>query len=84
MSYQLSPRIESMVRQQMVSGGYSSEEDVLSDALMALEEARRQHEEMKAEIQIGFDDMQAGRVGPLDLEWVRNEAKSRMNSPTAE
>jgi len=55
------PDIDRLIREQMVSGQYESEDDVLCDALQALAERSAD----LAAIQAGIDDMKAGRMKPL-------------------
>ena len=62
MSYQLSPEIAERVQAQLVLGIYQSPEEVLTDALDALD----QRNEDIAAIQRGIEDERAGRVKSLD------------------
>lgn len=70
MPYQFPPDVEELVKLQMQNGGYGSEDDLLRDALKALDE--RQHAvvdedaEVVAGIERGLADMKAGRSRPLD------------------
>jgi len=61
MSYQLPPDLEERIRKQMSDGNYDTEDDVLRDALEALD-ARNAD---LAAIQAGIDDMEAGRMRPI-------------------
>jgi len=61
MPYQFPPDVARLVRDRMASGHYGSEDDVLRDALQALEE----RSDDLAAIQGGIDEMNAGRVRPL-------------------
>ncbi len=61
MSYQFPPDLSRMVHDQLAAGEYSSEDEVLLDAMRALAD----REEAVAGIQAGIDDMEAGRVQPL-------------------
>lgn len=67
MSYQFSPDVERLLHEQMATGHYNSAEDVLLDALKTL----KSRNDDLASILAGLDDMQAGRVRPL--EEVANE-----------
>jgi Arc/MetJ-type ribon-helix-helix transcriptional regulator len=69
MSYQISPELEKLVQQQMLAGGYQSADDLLRDALAALEEHRHatleEDVELIAGVRRGLEDMKAGRSRPL-------------------
>ncbi len=61
MSYPFPPDLEQRIGFHLKSGNYVNEDEVIRDALTALE---RQQEEVAA-IQEGIDDWQAGRTQPL-------------------
>lgn len=62
MTLQVSADVEQLIRVQMATGHYESEDDLLRDALLALAD----RSEDVAAIQEGLDDLWAGRVHPLD------------------
>ncbi len=57
----LSSEVDQLIREQMASGQYASENDLIAQAIQAL----RLKEQEVAAIQAGIDDMEAGRVVPL-------------------
>ncbi len=61
MSYQFPPDIDAFVKNQLASGRYASEDDLIREAFDAL---RRQEEDIAA-IQAGIEDERAGRVKSL-------------------
>jgi Arc/MetJ-type ribon-helix-helix transcriptional regulator len=69
MAYQFPPDVEELVKKQMVSGAYSSEDDLLRDALRALNEQKgsvtEEDPEVVEGIRRGLEDMKAGRSQPL-------------------
>lgn len=71
MSLQVSPELEETIREEMASGKYASEEQLLREALLALREQREDF----AAIQAGIDDWQAGRTRPFEevAEEIRQE-----------
>ena len=75
MTYPFPPDLAEGINERMASGQYSSEDDLLRDALHAL---RWRDQEVVA-IQEGIDDMEAGRVKPL-REFDR-EFRERNNIP---
>ena len=62
MSYEFPQDIQERVEAQLAAGHYGSEDDVLRDAMAALEE---RNADLTA-IEAGMRDEQAGRVKPLD------------------
>ncbi len=61
MSFQLPPEIDERVQAQLVLGIYGSPEDVLNDALDALEQRNADLEAIRA----GIEDEKAGRMRSL-------------------
>ena len=62
MAYQFPADVDQLVRQQMTVGGYTSEDDLLRDALSALSGRR----EVFEDIEQGIRDLEAGCGRPLD------------------
>ncbi len=61
MSYQFPPDVEQRIRHQIALGNYSNEDDVLRDALEALD---ARNADMAA-IRAGVEDMEADRMRPI-------------------
>ena len=70
MPYQFPPDVEKLFKQQMVTGAYSSEDDLLRDALQALDSQRNAIIDADPVvidgIRRGLDDLKSGRFQPLD------------------
>ena len=67
MSYPFPPVLDRLVREELATGVYSSEDDVLVEAMQAL----RDRDETIAGIREGLSDLDAGRVrllGDVDAE----------------
>jgi Arc/MetJ-type ribon-helix-helix transcriptional regulator len=75
MSYQFPSDRDEEMRRRMATGQYSSEDDVLRDALSAL----RWRDEEVAAIREGIEDMEAGRV--QTLRKFDREFRERKNIP---
>jgi predicted transcriptional regulator len=71
MSLQLPPDLSASVQHFIAFEGYKTEEDVLRDALDALERQAN-----IAAIQAGIDDMEAGRMRPW--EEVKKELRAQL------
>ena len=76
MAYQFPPNIDRLVKQQMASGAYESEDDLLADALRAL--AARNAD--LAAVNNAIHDMEAGDTGRPLME-VANEIREKHGWP---
>jgi predicted transcriptional regulator len=61
MAYLFPPELDRLVREELATGTYNSEDDVLVEAMQAL----RDRDESMAGICEGLADLDAGRVRPL-------------------
>jgi predicted transcriptional regulator len=61
MSYPFPPMLDQLVRAELATGAYRSEDDVLVEAMQAL----RDRDEAVAGIREGLSDLDAGRVRSL-------------------
>ena len=61
MAYPFPPVLDQLIREELATGAYRSEDDVLVEAMQAL----RDRDEAIAGIQEGLSDLDAGRVRPL-------------------
>ena len=68
MAYQFPPDVDQLLREQMVHGGYSSEDDVLRDALRVFGEVISRQHELLADVQCGIDQADRGLARPLDVQ----------------
>jgi Arc/MetJ-type ribon-helix-helix transcriptional regulator len=79
MPYHFPPDIDERIRARMISRSLSSEDDVLREAMDALEQleeekSRRWHERN----QIAIDQSRGGLSRPLDLEGVLERVEERV------
>ncbi len=74
MNVSLTKTLEAFVRAKVDSGLYNNASEVVRDALRLLEARERaearQLDWLRAEVQKGIDDVEAGRVFPLDIEEI--------------
>jgi antitoxin ParD1/3/4 len=62
MSYVFPPELERLVQEQLATGVYASEDEVLLEAMRVLHE----QDETIAGIREGLADLEAGRIRPLN------------------
>ena len=75
MSYQLTPAVERLMREKMASGQYASEEQLLVEALQALDAS---DEELRA-IEEGLQSVENGEHGvPIDEAFARLRERHRI------
>jgi Arc/MetJ-type ribon-helix-helix transcriptional regulator len=79
MSYGFSPELSRLVQQQMASGRYNSEDDLLVDAIHALDGLREQHEQLGGEIRSRLERAGQGHSQPLDRDAFKAEARRRLS-----
>jgi antitoxin ParD1/3/4 len=74
MNVSLTKTLEAFVRSKVDSGLYNNASEVVRDALRLLEAKERAEAKhlswLRAEVQKGIDDFEAGRYGPLDIEAI--------------
>ena len=79
MHVSLTPTLEKMIQEKVDSGLYNSASEVIREALRLLYEREEYQQrrilELRREIQLGLDDVEAGRV--IDGETAMNRLKQR-------
>lgn len=75
LSITLTPEIANFIRQKVESGLYSSNSEIIREALRGMMERERRLEKLDAAIAVGVADAEAGQV--QDIEEVRTELRDR-------
>ncbi|HEY4313018.1 MAG TPA: type II toxin-antitoxin system ParD family antitoxin [Pirellulales bacterium] len=70
MSYAFPPELDRLVNERMATGLYTSQEELLVDALRALEELDSRHRELRDEVQRRVAKSGKGLSAPLDVEGI--------------
>jgi len=81
MGHQFPPDVEQRIQAQLATGAYESEDDVIRDALEALEEYRgyrRELSELKEKLRVAEEQSQLGRSGPFDAEATKRAVRERL------
>lgn len=63
--------LQQLVADEMVAGNYTSEHDVLTAGVRLLREQRAEFERLKAEVQVGIDQMERGEYHEYTREELR-------------
>ena len=78
MSTTVPREFEQFVAQGIASGRFRSEEEAAAEAFDLLRRREQKLDTLRAEIQIGVDDNEAGRVFPLDIEDIKRRGYERL------
>ena len=81
MNIHLTPELEEFVKEKLESGLYSSASEVIREGLRLLEERERlkisRYEDLKQEIALGLEQLEAGKVKPFDPERVKEKVRKK-------
>ncbi len=78
MGYSFPPNIERMIQQRMQAGGYHSEDELLVDAMLALEDIEQRESELRAEIGRRVAKSGTALSLPLERTALKSEARRRI------
>ncbi len=85
MNVSLTPELEHIIREKVDSGLYRSASEVVREALRLLQEQDRLREtrleELRKEIQKGFD---SGPAGPIDFGDIKRRGRERLEAAQAQ
>lgn len=81
MSHTLSPQTEQLVDAHLASGEYATADELISDALVALDRQKARIAELRASIQQRLASDEPG--APLDLDAFNAEARRRFAAKVA-
>jgi len=79
MAYAFSPELERKIQEHMTAGGYESEDELLLDAIIALERIKQRTAELRAEIQERLQTV--GEAKKLNLEQLQAEIRRMSQIP---
>lgn len=71
MTYDFPPELARLIQEQMASGAYEREEDLLLDAVQALRDVEIRQQELRDEIQRRLARAGQGLSTPLDPEAIK-------------
>ena len=77
MGYSFPPNLDQMVRYWMKVGSYASEDEVLLDAMLALEDVQKREGELRDEVHQRLAKAGSGLSLPLDRAEFKTEARRR-------
>lgn len=81
MNVSLPPELAAFVEDEVASGDYGTVSEVVREALRLLRREREQYEQkmavLRREIQIGMDDIEAGRISTQSVDDIAREVLAR-------
>ncbi len=75
MTYPFPPDLGRKVQEWMSAGGYGSEDELLLDAMIALEDVAKREEELRSEVQQRVNKAGTSLSQPLDRAALKAEAR---------
>ena len=84
MSSVLPPELQSFIADGIASGRFRSEDEAIVEGLNLLRGRERKLEALRADIQIGVDEADAGLVSPLDIDDIKRRGRERLAAESRE
>ena len=82
----LTPELEKYVQGQIEVGAYRDSDEVIQRAIRLMMEQEIESgwslDDLRREIQVGFDQAKQGDLKPIDMEAIKAEARRRFEAPT--
>jgi len=78
MSYTFSPDLDRLVQEKMATGIYGTPEELLVQAIHALDELERRHQLLRDEVQTRIAKAGKGMSRPLDIESFKAAARAQL------
>ena len=78
MSLTIPHEYAAFIRDSVASGRFGSEDEVVFEALRLLQRHEQKLAALRAEIQVGLDDLDAGDASELDVEDIIRRGRERM------
>lgn len=79
MSHQFPEDLRQRIDAQLETGDFATEDEVLREALSALEKRQRGLQELRRMVGEADDDILAGRVGEFDGEATKRQVRARLS-----
>jgi Arc/MetJ-type ribon-helix-helix transcriptional regulator len=67
------PEIEEFVQQELATGEYRGEGDLINQALSVYRELKLRHDLLRADVAHAISQADSGDVAPLDIEAIKSE-----------
>lgn len=78
MTIDVPTELQQYVEEQVATGVYASERDVIADAVRVLRELRERHDALRQDIQAAVAQSRKGESEPLDIDEIKAEGRRRL------
>ena len=74
-----SPDLQQFVQDQLATGEFRDEEDLMQQALTVYRELRTRHDTLRADIESAIAQANRGEVAPLDIDAIKAELTNELD-----
>jgi len=78
MTITVPPQLEEIIQQELASGKYESEDQVIAEALHLLQKRECKLNALREEIQVGIKQLDNGEGDPLDMASIKEEISKKL------
>ena len=71
--------LQNRIHAQIATGAFANEEEVLREAIEALERRQRSMRQLQEMVAVAEEDVAAGRVGVFDREEIKRDVRARLS-----
>lgn len=79
MTYPLPADLQIRIQAQLASGDFTTEEEVLREAIEALERRQRGLAKLRQLVSSAHEDVVAGRIGTYDRESIKRDVRAQLS-----
>ena len=73
------PKLDQVVKQELASGAFRSEEELVINALSAFREMRLRHDQLHHDVQEAIGQARRGDIAPLDIDAIKSELMNEID-----
>lgn len=78
MAFTIPEELQAFVSRNVASGRFRSEDEAVTEGLKLLQHREEKLEALRADLQIGIDQLAAGQKSDLDIEDVKARGRARL------
>ena len=78
MTLQITGELQSLIQQEVATGQYGSQDEVLMQAMRLLRDRREKLDRLRQELEPALSRLDRGEGIPLDMEAIKAEARRRL------
>ncbi|MEP3480589.1 MAG: type II toxin-antitoxin system ParD family antitoxin [Fuerstiella sp.] len=78
MAVTIPEELQSFVSRSVASGRFRSEEEAVTEALSLLQQPEAKLDALRADLQVGIDQLDVGQKKPLDIEAIKRRGQAAL------